>query len=474
MFAAPLQCAYPSFRLPAVGEDHYGVFVPLDLYEIACRRWDDLCFAWALKKGYKLGANPALAGESKSTEQFGRTSFYAFLFGRDLPGRVGVPAVRDRDFAGLGLSTLRCNGSMATLHWGCRPEHSEHDNLSFTFYSNNRVLAPDYGQGAGGTRLANWLARGAAHNTVVVDGECRHKSSPGTLVGAHEGNYLHYASASAGYTDTSVEHARKLLLLEGICIVVDSLIGDSAHDFDWIMRFEGEACVAGDPPEAGAKWDHDELLQVDHVHGLGDGRRLDWTSGSGRASLAIWPSNRDGLMAVGTCPAEYLSTRASVVVCRQRGLAAEFVAALAASDHGQMELDREGRVIRIGRADQTDYICVGLSRDEPPAQRLRTDGEVAAVKIVADKVQSVALIGGSVVHWDGEAVLDCPSRVDCAQVCFAERNPIVTYQGGAPGVIRIKTTARAMRVNGHRTAATTSDGYAILRVDSQMLTPRGL
>lgn len=474
MFAAPLHCAYPSFALPPVKGDSSSAYVPVDLYEIASRRWEDLSFAWALKKGYKLGAGVAADESGDRAASFSRTSFYAFLFGRDLPGRVGAPVIRDRSFPDLGLSALRCDGSMATLYWGCCTDSPDECCLSFAFYSNGGVLAPDCIRRPQIRQRLEGPACGAARNVILVDGRCFRKTEPGLLLSAQEASYLHHTSASASCLDGSVEHVRRLVLLDGLCLVADTLIGDSAHDYDWVMRLHGDPHIAGEQAEAAADWGKCGLPEVDRVYSLGSGRRIDWTCAGGRASLAVWPGSDSGLMGVGTGPAGHTSAGTSVVVCRQRGLAAEFVAALAASCRDDIEMAKDGRVVSIRRGDRTDFICVGLSGETSASQRLRTDGEVAAVELRGDRISAVAVTGGSLVEWDGEMLLECPGRVGSAQVCFAERNPLVTYQGGQPGVIRIKTSARAMRVNGHRTAAASSGGHALLRIDSLMLVSRGL
>jgi hypothetical protein len=475
MFAAPLHCAYPSLRLPAIDADPYDSFLPLDLYEIACRRWDDVGFAWALKKGYKLGESQVRGDDGDHTDRFKRRGFYAFLFGRDLPGRVGVPVIHGRDFPSLGLSTLRTNeDSMATLRWGRSSESGHQDSLSFTFYSNGSLIAPDYGRPTGGGEVQEWSACAAAHNTVLVDGGSVKESSGGTLLSAQHGSYLRYIQAAARDVHSGVEHTRRMVLLDGLCVVADTLTGESEHEYDWIVRCDGEPRAAGRQSNARMEWTGDPHVTIDRVYDLADGLRMDWTGENGQVALAVWHGARQALVGIGSCPAEFMSRRASVVVCRQCGSAAEFVAAFAPSESGDVELCREGRVIKLGRANRTDYVCMGRGDDGGPSERLETDGEAAAVRVCGGRVQCVAVMGGCVVRWDGETMLECPARVDCAQVCFGERSPVVTYQGGIPGTVKIRTSARAMRVNGHRTAAVSSDGQAILKVDSQMLIARGL
>ncbi len=75
MFNAPLQYMYPSFRLPAINDGWYDSFLPLDLYEIAHRRWDDPAFAWVLKRGYRFGENPLNDDQQEHIHAFRRSLF---------------------------------------------------------------------------------------------------------------------------------------------------------------------------------------------------------------------------------------------------------------------------------------------------------------------------------------------------------------------------------------------------------------
>jgi hypothetical protein len=468
MFTALLNCAYPSLRLPALAGDSYDSFVPLDLYEIACRRWSDVTFAWVLKKGYRLGESQACPDHQGHTDHFRRTSFYAFLFGRDLPGRVGSPVFRNHAFGELGLSTLRNNDScMATLRWGhCRGVEDQ-DTLGFTFYANDVLLAPDYGRGCGGPEVSEWSACGAARNTVLVDGQCSRRVRRNTLVSGQYGGYLCYAMAEAAAAQPQVQHIRRVVLVDGLCIINDELASDFDHEYDWIARFAGDVRVSGTEPDAKAGWDGHPMIAVESAYKIRAGGRLDWLGGDGAVSLGLWPSTGDALMAVGSCPGETLARKVAVVACRQRAKSAEFTAALATSESREVELSMHGGVISAARSDSTDYIRVGPGHAR--SQLLETDGEVAAVRVHGEKIQAVAIVGGTFIRWKGDILLECPGQTECAQVTFAERNPVVTYCGGQPGTLRIRTTARAMRVNGHRTAASTFDGHALLRIDARML-----
>jgi hypothetical protein len=332
---------------------------------------------------------------------------------------------------------------------------------------------PDYGQPDGGSAISEWSACTAAHNTVLVDGACQRHAPGGDLQSARQGSYLDYAQAAAPGLSEGVDHTRRLVLLDGVCVVVDTLTGQSEHDYDWLIHCDGEVRVARNHAEAHMEWAGHPMVSIERAYDAGGGCRVDWACGNGRLALAVWPQSGQGILGVGTSPADIMSRRASIVVCRQRARDAEFVAALAPSTSGKVELTREGREIAVERRGCADHIYVSCREAESAAQRLFTDGEVAAVRTRDGEIESVAVIRGSWVRWDGETLLECPGSVECAEVCFGGRNPMITYLGDTTGVVKIKTTARAMRVNGHRTGATTSDGQALLRITPQMLVASG-
>lgn len=473
MFAAPLQAAYPSLRLPAIDDDPYDVFLPLDLYEIACRRWEDVGFAWALKTGYRFGEMQTLGDHEGHADRFRRTSFYAFLFGRDLPGRVGTPSFKGRVFPGIGLSTLRTGDDMmATLRWGRCSKDGDHDSLSFTLYANGAMLAPDYGHRPAHSKLAEWSGSCIAHNTVVVDGATRQESREVEPVFSQQGSYLRHTQATVHGVVADVDHTRTVILLDGLCVLTDKLAGRSSHNYDWLVRFDGEATVDAEQTDIVADWGKDRMVVVEREYDLGEGRRIDWIGGGGDVALAIWPSSKGGALAMGSCPAGLASRKATIAMCRQHARDAEFVAALAPAGDGGVELSREGSVVTAVRANRTDHVHLGCGESPRADHDLLSDGGAAAVRVVDGQVVAVAVIGGSFVKWEGKTLLECPTRVDCAEVHFGDRTPSVTYVGDQVASIRILTSARAMRVNGHRTGATASNGHALVRIDAHMLAGR--
>lgn len=470
MFAAPLQYMYPSFRLPAINDGWYQAFLPLDLYEVAHRRWDDSAFAWVLKKGYKIGESPLDKAQSASPGSFTRSSSYAFLFGRDLPGRSAAPVFRNHNFSRLGICTLR-NGDdiMVTLDHGPFLGHGHLDKMSFTLFANGAVLAPDYGTPGYGSKLLDWYRGTAAHNTVVVDGKNQQPAKDYSLTACFTGTFAQYAEATATDCYPGVTHTRRILLLGSTCVISDSLASDVPHDYDWVMRCEGkpEVAAAGDSADIDASaYPHVDFATVCRADGS---YKTSWKRENGRLSFGMW-TREPGAVALGECPSETAARKVSFLLSRQTGREASFLAALApSSGDGSLDLSRDGSAIRVAGSGWADYIRVGRTTEGTKSELLETDAEIAAIRTLGEELTAIVMARGSFVRWRGEVVLECPAVAECVEVSFQERGPVIRYCSDTAGVVKLKTKARAMRVNGHRAAATSSNGHALLRVTPQML-----
>ena len=468
MFTAPLAYMYPSFRLPAINDGWYDSFLPTSLYEIAYRRWNDASFVWALKKAYKFGVAPVNSDQREHAQAFARSSFHAFVFGRDLPGRTRAPALKSTDFPNLGICTLRNDDeAMATLDYGPFLGHGHLDKLGFTLYADDTLVVPDYGTPGYGSKIVEWYTHTPAHNTVVVDGKSQERTNDRALTARYSGAFLQFAEATAEGHYPGVRQTRRILLVGKACFVGDELESEDEHDYDWLARFEGKPRIAGDYES----WDFDSarypLLDIEHTYRAEGLFRIDWACDRTNVAFAIWAEGGRTDLALGTCPAETASRRVGVVVARQRGRKACFASLFAPSRKGAVSLRVEGPLATIEDGEHVDHIYLGNSRG--PGGKIETDGSVAAVRVANGEIRAVALVRGSYLKWMGEPLVECPSRVNCVEVTFWDRTPAIRYCSDTAGMVKLRTNARAMRVNGHRTAATTSDGHAFVRVTPQML-----
>lgn len=470
MFTAPLYYMYPSFRLPAINDGWYDSFLPLDLYEIALRRWNDPAFAWVLKRGYRFAEAPVNEDQRRHADVFRRTSFYAFMFGRDLPGRSASPALRNRDFSSLGVCTLRSpDGAMVTLDHGKLLGHGHLDKLSFTFYGSGACLVPDYGTPGYGSGIVDWYRSTASHNTVVVDGRSQEPAGESRLLAHYSGGFIQFAEANAADHYPGVVQTRRALLVGGRFFMDDLLVSEEEHDYDWMVRCEGEFVPGKSYEPCRLDCSCHQHIQIDRAYRLAEGCRFDWRCEQGVLAMLLWSGAGGGEVGLGTCPAETTERRVPITVWRQRGRVARFVSLLASSPDGGLEISRHGCVVRIAEGDEVDHVYLRGPGAESSEAMLQTDGEVAVVRLREGEVYAIGIVRGSWLSWMGEHILECPSTVDCVEVSFSERHPSIRYCCDTAGVVKLKTDARAMRINGIRAAAANSDGQAMLRVTSQML-----
>lgn len=471
MFAAPLQYMYPSFKLPAINDGWYDSFLPLDLYEIAYRRWNDPAFAWVLKKGYKFSESPLGKDQETNTQRLSRRGFYSFLFGRDLPGRLAAPVFASSYFTSLGVCTLRNNdGSMVTLDCGPFLGHGHLDKLSFTFYANNQVMVPDYGTPGYGSGIREWYQCTASHNTVVVDGQVQGIAKQHGLVSRYCGEFVQLAEGVADDCYEGVTHIRRMLLIGDTCIVDDLLTSSSEHNYDWLIRCEGEPELLGSYEPSDANFDVHPLISCSQMSKVRDSYQLRWKCEQGYLSLGIWNSLDSCDIALGTCPSETASRLVSSLTCRKTSSNVRFLATLVPSKLDEdIEVNKDGCVIKIAKQNKVDYVFLRDTSQDETSIPLQTDASIAIVRTQNDQVTSVALLMGSWIKWNGGSLIECPAAVSCVEVSFEDRNPVIRYCGDTAGILKIKTNARAMKINNQRAAATNNDGLAALRVTSQMI-----
>ncbi|MCE5313548.1 MAG: heparinase II/III family protein [Armatimonadota bacterium] len=462
MFSAPLGLMYPSFRLPAKGCGDYDAFVPLDLYEVAYRRWGDSDFAWALRTGYKLATQDPI--------RFSRSGFYAMLFGRDLPGRSAAPILRSRYYPALGICSLRNEKDlMATVNCASGEADGHMDNLGFTLFTDNQVAVPDYGSPECVSEASEWFGGSLAHNTVVVDGKSQllsGQNDPPTLC---TGTFLQGVQVRSNDHYPGVSHTRRIVMLDGVCIVHDVLKSNDKHDYDWIMRCEGIPNLRSHHETCTVEQSSTPMLEWENAYKMGKSFRIDWELASSELALTMWHIDGEGEFAIGNCAAETASRRVKILRCRRHGNEAGFLAVLVPSHVCEdVLLKKDGNVITLTTRNSVDYLYVrGCGIGEESI--METDGEFAAVRMAGNAIKSAVLSHGSWLKWNGAPVLECPSETGCLEVSFEDRGPQIKYRGGTTGIVKVKTNARALRVNGYRAPTSNSDGYATLRVAEHMI-----
>lgn len=417
MFTAPLQYMYPNFQLPAINDGWYAAWLPLNLYEVARRRWDDPNIAWALEVGYRIQADARKKVLSRSMSGLGGALLYGFLLGPDAPETPAEPVFESTNYPNFGLCTLRNDHAMMTFHYGRFLGHGHLDKLSFTLYANDELLVQDYGTPGYGSRILGWYKHTVGHNTVVVDGKSQAGSKESDIHVFHAGSTAQYAEASASDCYPGVTQNRRILLIGQTCLIVDDLISEEPHDYDWLIRSEGQPSIMGDYSAETTDVSMYPNVVFERTERFTDGYRVDWRTNKTNLALAMWTRAGRGLIGLGQCPAETDTRRVSFLMCRAHECNARFVAALVPSAlPTSASITRVGDTVEISLTDDVDYIKVkGLGESEA-APDLMTDGEIAAVRTKAGEVTGAVLIHGSWLKWKGKTLIECPSKTDCTEI----------------------------------------------------------
>lgn len=424
MFTAPLEYMYPNFQLPAINDGWYASYLPLNLYEVARRMWDDPAFAWVLENGYEIEADAQKKVLARSMSYLGGAPLYKFLLSPEKPEKPAAPVFTSTEYSNFGLCTLRNDQTMLTFHYGRFLGHGHPDKLSFTLYSHNTLLAPDYGTPGYGSTILHWYQSTASHNTVVVDGKSQAHSKDNTIDTFFAGKVAQFAEATDRDCYPGVAHTRKILLIGDACFIIDDLASivpqaqdasatQDEHTFDWLIHCEGFARVSGSHAPAQTDVTAYPNVAFSRTEQIGDGYRVNWTNPECDLAFGIWSDGAE--VGLGKCPAESDARHASMLLCRQHGRKANFVSAFLTTKPGTIsELTRADGIIQASTTNETYY----LSTSPNTQGDLTTDGKLAAVRVQNGEVTGAVLIHGSWLKWQGKTLIERPSNVDCAEAGF--------------------------------------------------------
>lgn len=477
MFMAPLKYTYPSFRIPAIKGDHYDIFLPLELYEIACRRWNDAGFAWVLKRGYAFGASPINMDQERFFRRFERKSLYALLFGRDLTGRLSSPVPNIGSLAEQGLLIMRTASMAATVSSTANRPEDHQDSLAFTFFICNSLLSPDYGVPAEKQPIGNWFDQTWAHNTVVVDERSSQVDGGEARVIRRFGVRFPGVECVVDNGYPGVKHERSLMFAWNKCVLVDKLTSDKKHIYDWLLRCEAQPEVIGGGQILNNIKIKHPLIELNSAYRTAGNAHIRWMSEEVRVDHLIWSANKDTELIIATCPAENMERRVPLLICRQEGLKAEYLSLFAPCQPGiDRTITLDGRLIRIESEEQTEYIYLrALGEEQHPD--IVTDAAYAAVSIKRGSVVSAMIADGSSLELNGQPVLRTPGKAEYAEYLVNDSGPEVYYSNGPAGIMLIRSSARTAKVNGLRAGLSALSGTGKLRITQQMvdaLTKSGL
>lgn len=369
MFSAPLQYAYPDLRLAAINDGWFQSFVPADCYELAYHRTQDRRFAWVLANGYKRGALPAGVVNADPRDSF-RNGLYAFLFGGDIPTKVTPPPATSVNFPVLGICMLRsANGAMISFDYGPFLGHGHLDKMGVTLFANRKLWLADYGTPGYGASILPWYQSTFAHNTVVVDGKSQNPTKENSVKLWLGGADLEAAASETTEAYPGVAHTRTVVRIGDYFVVADQLKSEAEHTFDLYLHSEGKLSLEGGKLEA-----QPMTAPVPWIEKLS--ARMPVTAVSGRwaeggSGVGFWLGGTSPVTPIiGQCPAETGSRKVQLLIGRQRGRAAEFVAVLCPCQ-GKLDLavERQGNEFHIRYGDLLDVLTLPSDGTRPAVVR---------------------------------------------------------------------------------------------------------
>ena len=358
MFSAPLAYAYPDLRLAAINDGWFQAFVPASLYELAYCRTRDPHFAWVLANGYRPGMVPA--GSVPANARIpSRDGLYALLFGREIPALTAPPAAASTNFPVLGICVLRStNGAMMTFHYGPLLGHGHRDKMGITLFANQKLWVADYGTPGYGSSILPWYQSTLAHNALVVDGKSQAATKENRVQLWLGGDDLEAAESETVEAYPGVTHTRKIVRVGDCFVVVDWLKSEVAHTYDFYLHSEGRLSLDGGtansrPVDSPVRW-------IDSPSALAPQAAVSGRWSEGDRGVAFWLAGSGPVTPIiAQCPAETGSRKVPLLIGRQRGKAAEFVAVLFPyRDLGTLSVERRANELTIHHGRLCDRLVI--------------------------------------------------------------------------------------------------------------------
>jgi len=158
---------------------------------------------------------------------------------------------RPRLFPAAGMAILRSGDTpdeqiMATLDYGRNVMHGALDRNQFTLYAFGKVFShgpgSSYNVGSGGItrgddpRLGSFVSHGSlGQNVVVVDAQDQ-MPAIGKLLAFSEKPDFQVAVSRVDGIQPGVSHMRGLVHTEGLVVVLDRMVSDEEHTYDFVYH----------------------------------------------------------------------------------------------------------------------------------------------------------------------------------------------------------------------------------------------
>lgn len=383
MFTSPLGYMYPDTRLPAINDGWFKAFLPLDQYELAYARTRDPGIGWALNHAH-------------ASQKAERNGLWTMLRGGSLDGDLRRPELRSINYPVLGIATLRSDDrTMLTFDYGPHMGHGQADKMGITLWAHGKLLVADYGTPGYGSASLSWYTGTPGHNTVVVDGKNQARTKERRLTCFEGDEVFEVAEAETEEAYEGVLHRRTIVRVDEYYVMIDRLVSDSEHTYDWFLRSEGALRMGLVPADAS---DAPEYAFVDSVKThLADGKwRARWDLGGQGLGLFMLDHGKH-TVATAQCPAETTDRKVPLIIARKTGKDAEFISVLhpyVGKLYVACSMDRG--LVKVVHDGVTDWIFVGQAEQGSP---LTTDGRFALVRVKDGQRILTRVIGGKMVEW---------------------------------------------------------------------------
>ncbi len=411
MYEAPVDFVAPDMLLPAFNDSGYvNLAGSAGIYAIASRHWPDPRLAWvaAMKPpgswtGLVWAARDLPAAEARFTSRLHPEAGYAVF--RTDPWGAPQDSPMPRNYLALDFGP----------HGG---GHGHPDKLSFAWWAQGELMAPDAGSIAYGNPMhGGYYRQTLAHNTLVVDGKSQSACTGRVLFYAAEGN-LGLVGASADDACKPVKFSRILAVSGGRVLDVTLASDEQEHRYEWVYHnrgtFEAEADWAtmdAAPEGAGYSWCHDWRRSEP-----GGPLTARWVQESGAGVALCHLPQRGEVLLTATGPDQPASLLVPFVVEQVRARDTMWVNVLQAFSGEApamaarlipVEAAPEGSqafALEAGDGVHRDVLLVSTTGGEIRAGDYRLRGQAALLHFAEDTLRDVLVVGDAAVWLGAERV----------------------------------------------------------------------
>ena len=176
------------------------------------------------------------------------------------------------------------------------------------------------------------------------------------------GDDLEAAESETVEAYPGVTHTRKIVRVGDCFVVVDWLKSEVAHTYDFYLHSEGRLSLDGGtansrPVDSPVRW-------IESPSALAPQAAVSGRWSEGDRDVAFWLAAGSGPVTpiIAQCPAETGSRKVPLLIGRQRGKAAEFVAVLFPyRDQGTLSVERRANELTIHHVGLCDRLTISAT-----------------------------------------------------------------------------------------------------------------